>query len=100
MLATQVPPTVTIRPYHRAPLIVILESRCGIGYKFHIGYNVLGKRRSLLKLALSAMIALGVPSLLYSQDLSPRAYVTTPLHANAITLTYGFYDSALLFGPA
>jgi Putative MetA-pathway of phenol degradation len=28
----------------------------------------------------------------WGQDLSPRAYVITPLHSNAITLTYSFYD--------
>src|SRR5664279_2107816 len=38
--------------------------------------------------------------LLPAQDLSPRAYVITPLHANALTLTYGFYDGSLLFGAA
>ena len=37
---------------------------------------------------------------LRAQDLSPRAYVITPIHANAITLTYGFYDGGLLFGSA
>ncbi len=36
-------------------------------------------------------------SLLYAQDLAPRAYNLTPLHANAITLTYGFYDGSLDF---
>jgi hypothetical protein len=56
MSATQVPSSVAIRPSHCAPLIVILESRCGIGYKFHIGFNVLRKRRSLLKLAFSARV--------------------------------------------
>ncbi len=30
-----------------------------------------------------------------AQDLSPRAYVITPLHSNAITLTYSFYDGNL-----
>jgi hypothetical protein len=34
---------------------------------------------------------------LWAQDLAPRAYNLTPLHANAITATYGFYDGALLF---
>jgi Putative MetA-pathway of phenol degradation len=31
----------------------------------------------------------------WGQDLSPRAYVITPIHANAITLTYSFYDGNL-----
>ena len=38
--------------------------------------------------------------LLRAQDLSPRAYVITPLHANAVTLTYGFYDGSLEFNGA
>ncbi len=37
---------------------------------------------------------------LCAQDLSPRAYLITPLHANAITLTYAFYDGGLEFGSA
>ena len=46
------------------------------------------------------MFALCLPGVLCAQDLSPRAYVITPLHANAITLTYAFYDGGLLFGSA
>jgi hypothetical protein len=30
-----------------------------------------------------------------AQDLAPRAYLITPLHANAITLTWGFYDGSI-----
>src|SRR4051812_2769898 len=32
---------------------------------------------------------------LHAQDLAPRAYVITPLHANAVTLTYSFYDGSI-----
>lgn len=32
-----------------------------------------------------------------AQDLAPRAYVITPIHSNAITLTYSFYDGNILF---
>lgn len=32
---------------------------------------------------------------LMAQELAPRAYVITPLHANAITLTYSFYDGSI-----
>ena len=32
-----------------------------------------------------------------AQDLAPRAYVITPLHSNAVTLTYSFYDGSLIF---
>ena len=33
-----------------------------------------------------------------AQDLAPRAYIITPLHSNAITLSYGYYDGNLDFG--
>ena len=33
--------------------------------------------------------------MLHAQDLAPRAYVITPLHVNAITLTYSFYDGSI-----
>jgi hypothetical protein len=32
-----------------------------------------------------------------AQDLAPRAYIITPVHSNAITLTYSFYDGNILF---
>jgi hypothetical protein len=32
-----------------------------------------------------------------AQDLAPRAYIITPLHSNAITLIYSFYDGILIF---
>ena len=32
-----------------------------------------------------------------AQDLAPRAYVITPIHSNAVTLTYSFFDGTLLF---
>ncbi|MGB7437063.1 MAG: transporter [Candidatus Acidiferrum sp.] len=34
------------------------------------------------------------------QDLAPRAYVITPLHSNAITLTYSYYTGSLQFDGA
>lgn len=37
---------------------------------------------------------------LSAQDLAPRAYVVTPIHSNAMTLTYSFYDGNLLFDGA
>jgi hypothetical protein len=30
-----------------------------------------------------------------AQDLAPRAYVITPLHANAVTVVYSFYDGSI-----
>ena len=36
----------------------------------------------------------------FAQDLAPRAYVITPIHSNAVTLTYSYYTGNLLFdGP-
>jgi len=34
----------------------------------------------------------------WAQDLSPRAYLITPVRSNAVTLTYSFYDGGLNFG--
>jgi hypothetical protein len=50
-------------------------------------------------LALSALIAAFSAQVL-SQDLTPRAYVITPVHSNAIILTYSFYDGSILFNGA
>lgn len=32
-----------------------------------------------------------------AQDLAPRAYLITPLHSNAVTLTYSFYNGNIIF---
>lgn len=32
-----------------------------------------------------------------AQDLAPRAYLITPIHSNAITMSYSFFDGNLLF---
>jgi hypothetical protein len=51
------------------------------------------------KLAIAAALefcALGVAA----QDLAPRAYVITPLHSNAVTLTYSYYTGGLQFDGA
>ena len=50
-----------------------------------------------LKLAVSSVIALSALRLLSAQDLAPRAYVITPLHSNAVTLTWAFYDGGVNF---
>src|ERR1700755_2099726 len=33
----------------------------------------------------------------HAQDLAPRAYIITPLHSNAVNLTYSFLDGSLIF---
>jgi hypothetical protein len=40
------------------------------------------------------------PWILRGQDLAPRAYVITPLHSNAVTLTYSFFDGSINFNGA
>ena len=42
-----------------------------------------------------ALMMFGISCFAEGQDLAPRAYVITPLHSNAITLTWGFYDGGL-----
>ncbi|MGH9481528.1 MAG: transporter [Terriglobales bacterium] len=32
-----------------------------------------------------------------AQDLTPRAYIITPIHSNAIVVAYGYYNGSLLF---
>ncbi len=38
-----------------------------------------------------------MPGLCCAQDLAPRVYVITPLHTNAVTVTYSFYSGNLTF---
>src|ERR1700746_1683336 len=35
-----------------------------------------------------------------AQDLAPRAYLITPVHSNAVTLSYSFFGGELLFDGA
>jgi len=57
----------------------------------------LDRMRYLVQLVTAAVMAVCSLQVLSAQDLSPRAYVITPIHSNAITVTYGFYDGALRF---
>lgn len=41
-----------------------------------------------------------LPVLLRAQDLAPRAYIITPVHSNAVTLTYAFFGGDLIFDGA
>ncbi len=36
----------------------------------------------------------------YAQDLAPRAYIITPVHSNAVTLSYAFFSGDLLLDGA
>jgi hypothetical protein len=33
------------------------------------------------------------------QDLAPRAYLITPIHSNAVVLTYSYFNGSILFDP-
>jgi hypothetical protein len=61
-------------------------SNLRIGYSLRLG-------------AVAALLLFPLP-LLRAQDLAPRAYVITPLHSNAIVLTYSFYDGSINFNGA
>jgi hypothetical protein len=50
----------------------------------------------LVKLGLAAVITVCSLSLC-AQDLSPRAYVITPIHSNAVIVTWSFYSGTILF---
>ena len=49
------------------------------------------------RLAFFLCLCLCWMSLAAAQDLAPRAYVITPLHANAVTLTWSFYSGGFDF---
>jgi hypothetical protein len=52
---------------------------------------------SCLKLLLATLIAACAPPWLSAQDLAPRAYVITPIHTNAVTLSSSFQNGNLQF---
>ena len=45
------------------------------------------------------LLLLMAPALCAAQDLTPRAYVVTPISSNAVILTYAFADGELNFDP-
>jgi Putative MetA-pathway of phenol degradation len=58
--------------------------------------SIIVKSRSL---ALLWCICLG-GNVSRAQDLTPRAYVITPVHSNAVILTYSFRSGSILFDPS
>ena len=56
--------------------------------------------RLIFILACSMTIAASSPMSVCAQDLSPRAYVITPLHSNAVTVTNSFYNGSVLLEGA
>jgi hypothetical protein len=55
---------------------------------------------TLGKIALIAALVSCGSKEIRGQDLAPRAYVITPLHANVITLTYPYFSGSVLFDGA
>lgn len=53
--------------------------------------------RIVFKLALATVLAACPLRALHAQDLAPRAYVITPVHSNAVTITWAFYDGGVNF---
>jgi hypothetical protein len=51
--------------------------------------------RRAIKLTWATVLVASSLSPLKAQDLSPRAYVITPLHSNAVTLTYSYYSGSI-----
>lgn len=47
-----------------------------------------------------AILMLCPPHAAYAQDLAPRAYIITPIHSNAVTLTDSFFTGNLLVAGA
>ena len=58
--------------------------------------------RPLQALLLVCSMAIAASSLkpVWAQDLSPRAYLITPLHFNAVVMTYSFYSGSVDFDGA
>ncbi len=52
------------------------------------------------KLLATTVLGLVLAGFALGQDLAPRAYVITPLHSNAIDLTYSYFDGDLDFNGA
>jgi hypothetical protein len=53
-----------------------------------------------LRLLVLACLQIGCAELMIAQTLAPRAYIVTPLGANALTLSWSFYDGGVNFNGA
>jgi hypothetical protein len=58
------------------------------------------KRERLSKVVLATVVTLFPLHMACAQDLTPRAYTITPVHSNAITLTYSFNSGEILVGES
>jgi hypothetical protein len=65
-----------------------------------MGSRLLIEDATFLQAPVVTAIAVSSLHVLWAQDLAPRAYVITPLHSNAITLTWSFYDGSIDYNGA
>ena len=56
--------------------------------------------RRTLQFATTFALTLCFLQIVSAQDLAPRAYLITPLHSNAVTLIWSFYDGSINFNGA
>ncbi|HUO33534.1 MAG TPA: transporter [Candidatus Acidoferrum sp.] len=56
--------------------------------------------RTFFKFVVVAAVGGYVLGPVWAQDLTPRAYIVTPIHWNAVTVTYSFSDGGILFNDA
>ena len=56
-----------------------------------------GDKQSFAALLFGFYLACAVS---HAQDLAPRAYLITPIHLNAVTLTFSAFNSSILFDRA
>ena len=66
-------------------------------HRLRDGRDLGGKPCTHFRFLIIATLVLCLKGALSAQDLSPRAYVITPVHGNAITLTYAYYQGQVLF---
>jgi hypothetical protein len=55
------------------------------------------RKQRRIGLALASLLTLFSQLTVRAQDLAPRAYLITPFHSNAVTLTWSFYDGSIDF---
>jgi hypothetical protein len=67
------------------------------GRHLNLFWEGAASREKIFTLVFGALLAMCSPTMLQAQDLVPRAYVITPVHSNAVILTYSFYDGGILF---
>jgi hypothetical protein len=70
-----------------------IDERLG---KMNVGVH---RGRCFIWVVLTALLMF-YPLTVQAQDLAPRAYLITPFHSNAVTLTWSFYDGSIDFNGA